>query len=225
MLVYALDLKVNSVFSLKGGKQRVTLVVLFTVFGSKDISFGKTVNPLKTIEIFQSFAMLRITEDFTVTANKLTCDIIKNGLSATLKRQTSERKTMGKLSLKTRFLHLLKLFCNRDYFLSCFCAKAVVIILIQQETLCNVVEVLITDVNKILSCFRTELVKEYAVILVILEGKYLLNRDYVLNELSSRCAIGIEIEPSDLALFFIHIETVIGEAVLIQAQYFFSVCG
>ena len=105
-------------------------MVLFTVFGSKDIGFGKTVYPLKTIKIFQSFAMLCITEDLTVTSNKLTCDIIKNGLSATLKRQTSERETMGKLPLKTRFLHLLKFLRNRDKLLSCFCAKAVVIILV-----------------------------------------------------------------------------------------------
>ena len=55
-------------------------------------------------------------------------------------------------------------------------------------------EVLVPDVNKKLSCFGTELVKEYAVILVILECKYLLNGNYVLNELSSRCTIGIEID-------------------------------
>ena len=86
-------------------------------------------------------------------------------------------------------------------------------------------EVLVPDVNKKLSCFGTELVKEYAVILVILEGKYLLNGDYVLNELSARRAVGIEIEPSDLALFFVHIETVIAEAILIQTQNLFSVGG
>ena len=76
-------------------------------------------------------------------------------------------------------------------------------------------EVLVSDVNKKLSCFGTELVKEYRIILVILDCKYLLNGNYVLNELSSRCAIGIEVEPSDLALFFVHIETVIAEAILI----------
>ena len=86
-------------------------------------------------------------------------------------------------------------------------------------------EVLVPDVNKKLSCFGTELVKEYAVILVLLEGKYLLNGNYVLNELSTRCAIGIEIEPSDLALFFIHVETVIAETILIQAQNLFAVGG
>ena len=86
-------------------------------------------------------------------------------------------------------------------------------------------EVLVPDVNKKLSCFGTELVKEYRIILVILEGKYLLKRDYVLNELSSRCTIGIEIEPSDLALFFVHIETVIAEAILIQTQNLFAVGG
>ena len=200
-------------------------MVLFAVFGSKDIGFGKTVNPLKTIEIFQSFAMLGITKDLTVTSNKLSHVTIKNGLGASLKRQTTERETMGKLSLKTRFLHLLKFFRNRDNFFSCFCAKAVVIILIQQETLCNVTEVLITDINKCLPCFGTELIKEHRVILILLECDDLLKGNYVLNKLSTRRAIGIEIEPSDLALFFIHIETVIAEAVLIQAQYFFSVCG
>ena len=169
--------------------------------------------------------MLRITEDLTVTSNELSRDIIKNGLSATLKRQSSERETMGKLSLKTRFLHLLKFLRNRDKLLSCFCAKAVVIILIQQETLCNITEVLITDVNKCLPCFGTELIKEYAVILVILERKYLFNGDYVLNELSTRRAVGIEIEPSDLALFFVHIETVIAEAILIQTQNLFAIGG
>ena len=86
-------------------------------------------------------------------------------------------------------------------------------------------EVLITDINKCLPCFGTELIKEYAVILILLESKYLLNGNYVLNELSSRCTIGIEIEPSYLALFFVHIETVIAEAILIQAQYFFSISG
>ena len=86
-------------------------------------------------------------------------------------------------------------------------------------------KVLVPDVNKKLSCFRTEFVKEYAVILVILECKYLLNGNYVLNELSSRCTIGIEVEPSDLALFFVHIETVIAEAILIQTQNLFAVGG
>ena len=105
-------------------------MVLFTVFGGKDIGFGKTVYSLKTVKIFQSFAMLGITEDLTVTSDELSRDIIKNGLSATLKRQTTERETMGKLSLKTRFLHLLKFLRNRDKLLSCFCAKAVVIILV-----------------------------------------------------------------------------------------------
>ena len=105
-------------------------MVLFTVFGGKDIGFGKTVYSLKTVKIFQSFAMLRITKDLTVTSDELSRDIIKNGLSATLKRQSSERETMGKLSLKTRFLHLLKFFRNRDKLLSCFCTKAVVIILV-----------------------------------------------------------------------------------------------
>ena len=86
-------------------------------------------------------------------------------------------------------------------------------------------EILVPDINKELSCFGTELIKENAVILVLLEGKYLLNGDYVLNELSTRCAIGIEIEPSDLALFFVHVEAVIAEAILIQAQNLFTVGG
>ena len=86
-------------------------------------------------------------------------------------------------------------------------------------------EVLVPDVNKKLSCFRTELVKEHRVILILLERDDLLKGDYVLNKLSTCCAIGIKIEPSYLALLFVHIETVIAEAILIQAQYYFSISG
>ena len=156
-------------------------MIRLALFGRKNSDLGDSVFVLKVGKVSDCISLICEKIKLTVFSEILLDRSIPQSNSATLIRNTSNRKAVR------RFPHICHLFFfgSRNKDLSCRRTKATEGVLVGQIMICCVLKLLIIGIHDILLCFRAELIKEYGIIHIVLVLDYLLKGDDVLNELSS----------------------------------------